>query len=359
MARVFNPVYSSLSDGTDITLCRILEAVSTSSGGATLTSANTAVASDGVTRVPLNLDDNGRLIVDIGSSIQLDSLSVNTDQVEAKQDTSNALLTTIQADLAGTLNSNATLTGIGSGVTLPVSGSFYPSVQPVSLVGDSLQAIPASLTAAVSIAGGQSVSLSGGLVTLNGSNATLPVSGNFYQATQPISGSLTATAYGSDSLGTLHQLRTDSLGDLITARTWNLAQGTDTLYASLGSQSLAVTGTFYQATQPVSGTVSLGAGASSGTLVAGAFNKASGTGTISGGSVTAGTPASLPFATKTLSILNNSASGVLYVSTSTLPSATNGLALAAGAGYDLSYIISSTIYVNASTGTVNYGVVYA
>jgi hypothetical protein len=72
--------------------------------------------------------------------------------------------------------------------------------------------------------------------------------------TVTVSGSL--TAYGSDSLGTLHQLRTDSSGDLITARTWNLAQGTDTVYASLGNQSLAVTGSFYQATQPVSGSLS-------------------------------------------------------------------------------------------------------
>ena len=151
MARVFNPVYSSLSDGLDITACRILEAVS---AGSSLTSANAAVASDGVTRAPLNLDSNGRLIVDIGSSIQLDSITVNTDQIEGKIDTSNALLTTIQSDLAGTLNGNTTLTGVKSGVVLPVS-----------LVGDSLAAIPASLTSAVSIAGGQSVSLSGGNVS--------------------------------------------------------------------------------------------------------------------------------------------------------------------------------------------------
>ena len=72
-------------------------------GGGGATNSNVAVASDGVTRSPLNLDSGGRLIVDIGSSIQLDNITVNTDQVENKQDTTNALLTTIQSDLVAPL----------------------------------------------------------------------------------------------------------------------------------------------------------------------------------------------------------------------------------------------------------------
>lgn len=115
---------------------------------------------------------------------------------------------------------------------------------------------------AVSLAGSQTLTAalaSGSTLTSSGnstlasvaSGVTLPVSGSFYPATQPVSGNL--------------------------GRTWNLAQGTDTLYASLGSQTLAVTGNFYQATQPVSGTISLSSGSNivgsvkitDGTLVSG------------------------------------------------------------------------------------------
>ena len=126
-------------------------------GGSGTTNPNVAVASDGVTRSPLNLDSGGRLIVDIGSSIQLDNITVNTDQVENKQDTTNALLTTIQSDLVAPLplptgaatsalqtSGNSSLSTIatntgnipspvsgrvpvdGSGVTQPVSASALP-----------------------------------------------------------------------------------------------------------------------------------------------------------------------------------------------------------------------------------------
>lgn len=104
-----------------------------SSGG--VSNSNVAVASDGTTRSPLNLDSSGRLIVDIGSSVQIDQVLVDLTAVENKQDTSNALLTTIQSDLAGTLN--------------------------------------ASITSPVSLAGGQSVSLSGGTVTLGAGTANI------------------------------------------------------------------------------------------------------------------------------------------------------------------------------------------
>lgn len=50
---------------------------------------------------PLVVDRNtNRLLVDIGSSVALDNLNVNTDQIEGKQDVTNALLTTQAADIA-------------------------------------------------------------------------------------------------------------------------------------------------------------------------------------------------------------------------------------------------------------------
>ena len=245
---------------------QICNAVLEGGSSGNVSNSNVAVASDGLTRSPLNLDANGRLIVDIGSSIQLDNITVDLGQVESLQAISNALLTTIQSDLAGTLNSSITnsvslasgssvsLTGgsvsvsnfpatqpvsgtvtagrnwnlatssdsltaavsslpavslaggqtitasLANGSTLSSSISNFPAIQNVSLVGDSLASIPASLTAAVSLAGGQSVGVSSlpavsvsnfpatqpvsGTVAVSG---TVPVSGTFYQATQPVS----------------------------------------------------------------------------------------------------------------------------------------------------------------------------
>ena len=135
----------------------LLNSLVAGGGGGAPTNTNTAVAADGVTRAPLNLDSAGRLIVDIGSSIQLDNITVNTDQIEGKIDTSNALLTTIQADLAAPLplptgaatsanqtTANSSLSTIatntgrlptlvsgrtpvdGSGVTQPISATALP-----------------------------------------------------------------------------------------------------------------------------------------------------------------------------------------------------------------------------------------
>lgn len=70
--------------------------------------------------IPLLADKTtGRLLVDIGSSVQLDNLNVNTDQIESKQDTTNAILTTTAADLAAVKTQLATgtiaVTGGGGG----------------------------------------------------------------------------------------------------------------------------------------------------------------------------------------------------------------------------------------------------
>jgi len=124
-----------------------------SGGGGSVSSTNVAVAADGVTRSALNLDAGGRLIVDIGSSIQLDNITVNTDQIEGKLDTSNALLTTIQADLASPLplptgaatsanqttanNSlssiNGKLPALNGDGGVPSHITNFPATQPVSL----------------------------------------------------------------------------------------------------------------------------------------------------------------------------------------------------------------------------------
>jgi hypothetical protein len=101
MSRIFNPVYSSTSDGSDITLCRILEAAGSikdaiaGGGGGGATSANPAVGPDGVTRVPLNVNSDGELKVNVEASVDADLA-----QIENKLDTLIGIATPQAADVA-------------------------------------------------------------------------------------------------------------------------------------------------------------------------------------------------------------------------------------------------------------------
>jgi hypothetical protein len=101
MSRVFNPVYSSTSDGSDITLCRILEAAGSikdaiaGGGGGGATAANPAVGPDGVTRVPLNVNADGELKVNVEASVDADLA-----QIENKLDTLIGIATPQAADIA-------------------------------------------------------------------------------------------------------------------------------------------------------------------------------------------------------------------------------------------------------------------
>jgi hypothetical protein len=101
MSRVFDPVYSSTSDGSDITLCRILEAAGSikdaiaGGGGGGATAANPAVGPDGITRVPLNVNSDGELKVNVEASVDADLA-----QIENKLDTLIGIATPQAADVA-------------------------------------------------------------------------------------------------------------------------------------------------------------------------------------------------------------------------------------------------------------------
>lgn len=128
----------------------------------------------------------------------------------------------------------------GSAVTQPVSGTFYPATQPVSIA--SMPSTPVTGTF------WQTTQPISGTVGVSG---TLPVSGTFWQVTQPVSGPLTDT-----------QLRASAVP--VSGTFWQSTQP-----VSIASMpSTPVTGTFWQATQPISGNVGVSvAGAASSTPI--------------------------------------------------------------------------------------------
>jgi hypothetical protein len=171
----------------------------------------------------------------------------------------------------------------GSGVTQPVSGTFWQATQPVSIaampstpvtgtfwqatqpvsgtvtvnagtnLNTSALALDATLTGGtqksklVDTGGTNVASISAaGALKVDGSAVTQPVSGTFWQATQPVSGTF------------FQATQPVSIAAMPTT---------------------PVTGTFFQATQPVSGTVTANAG--SGTFtVSGTVTANAGTGTL-------------------------------------------------------------------------------
>jgi hypothetical protein len=60
-------------------------------------------------KLPVLIDSTGRIQV---GGVQLDNLNVNTDQIEGKQDVTNALLTTQAADTALIKASSASIAGM-------------------------------------------------------------------------------------------------------------------------------------------------------------------------------------------------------------------------------------------------------
>jgi len=100
----FQPVNSNPTDGELITLCKILEAVSTGGGGGG--DSDVAVGADGVTRVPLNVNAAGELKVNVEASIDADLADI-----ENALATTNGILTTTAADTATIKNEAVSIDG--------------------------------------------------------------------------------------------------------------------------------------------------------------------------------------------------------------------------------------------------------
>lgn len=141
---------------------------------------------------------------------------------------------------------------------VPVSGTFYQATQPVSVASLPLPA------GAVSDANldekfgdlGQSNMAGSAPVVLASDQSAIPVTGTFYQATQPISAASLPLPTGAVSDANLDE----KFGDLGQK---NMAGSAPVVLAS-DQASIPVTGTFYQATQPVSGTVTANLGTTGG-----------------------------------------------------------------------------------------------
>lgn len=194
---------------------------------------------------------------------------------------------------------------------VPVSGSFYQATQPVSISGSvpvtgtfwqatqpisgtigisSLPAIPAGANAIGSVSvsnfpSSQAVTgtfwqatqpVSGPLTDTQLRATAVPVSGTFFQATQPISASSLPLPSGASTETTLSAINTKLPSLMSSAPASDTGQsaipvrvvsqlgaggaGGGLTNTELRASAVPVSGTFFQATQPISGTVTANAG---------------------------------------------------------------------------------------------------
>jgi hypothetical protein len=179
--------------------------LTTGGGNTTLTLELSTVGMSGANRLQVFIDDlstgGGGGLTDAELRATAVPVSVSGVATAANQTTGNSSLSSIDGKVPTLASGRVPVDG--SGVTQPVSGTFWQATQPVS----------------------------GPLTDVQLRAASVPVSGTFWQATQPISGSVSIT--GSAAV----------TGPL-----------TDT---ELRATAVPVSGTFWQATQPISGSVSI------------------------------------------------------------------------------------------------------
>jgi len=185
--------------------------------------------------------------------------------------------------ISGTVSANATLSAetvkvigtvnISSGQTVGVTGSFFQATQPVSLAST-------TITGSVAVTGGltdtqlRTTALPiSGTVTANATLSsettkvigtvnvagTVPVTGTFFQTTQPVSASSLPLPAGA---ATSANQQTNALTDAQIRLTPLPVSGTVVTGGLTDTQiratALPVSGAFFQATQPISGTVNTG-----------------------------------------------------------------------------------------------------
>jgi len=196
----------------------------------------------------------------------------------------------LQLDSAGNLLVNIKA-GAGSGGTASNFGSAFPAT--------GTAAGAEYLTTAPTLTNGQMVALQtniSGSLKVDGSAVTQPVSGTFWQATQPVSGTVTVTQATAANLNaTVTGTITANQGGTWTVQPGNTANTTAWLVTGTGG-TFPVTGTFWQATQPISAAslpLPAGAATSANQPTAAALGSTTSgqTGNLSLGAVTTASPA--------------------------------------------------------------------
>ncbi|MGQ0446145.1 MAG: hypothetical protein ACT4O2_13725 [Beijerinckiaceae bacterium] len=213
--------------------------------------------------------------------------------------------------------------GVSGGVPLPVSGTFWQTTQPVSASALPLPSGAAQdgtdASGVTPPSGGSGIRgwLSGIYIKLNGTLAgtsatngppiqgmtggvPVPVSGTFWQATQPVSTASLPLPSGAAQDGT------DATDVLPPAGAVGIRGWLSGIYSKLAS-SVSVTGTFWQATQPVSAaSLPLPAGAATAvnqpTAAAQGSTTSGQTGRLVQGAVTAAAPAYVTAQTSPISL---------------------------------------------------------
>jgi hypothetical protein len=137
--------------------------------------------------------------------------------------------------------------------TTPVTGTFWQATQPVSVASMPTTAVTGPLTDTQLRASAVPISLA--------TAPTTPVTGTFWQATQPISAAalplpaLAATSTlqttGNTSLGSI-DTKTPALGQALAAASTPVVLTAAQMTTLTPLSTVGVTGTFWQATQPVS-----------------------------------------------------------------------------------------------------------
>src|SRR6516164_18934 len=127
--------------------------------------------------------------------------------------------------------------------SIPVTGTFWQTTQPVS------GTVAATQSGTWTVQPGNTANTTAWLVT--GTGGTFPVTGTFWQATQPVSGTVTANQGGAPWSQNQTQLNGVALGSPSNYGTSPGAISVQGVNAFV-TNSVAVTGTFWQATQPVS-----------------------------------------------------------------------------------------------------------
>lgn len=145
--------------------------------------------------------------------------------------------------------------------SIAVTGTFWQATQPVSIASMPSTPVTGTFWQATQPVSGTfwqaTQPVSGPLTDAQLRAVAVPVSGTFWQATQPVSGTVTANA-GSGTLavsGPLTDAQLRAVAVPVSGTFWQATQPiSGTVTANAGTGTLAVSGTFWQATQPVSGT---------------------------------------------------------------------------------------------------------